>query len=174
MREAWDDLIADMQAARDVIDNPESSAPELTSRVLAEGYRYLTGFLHHGIERTFHADPRFPAFRNALSIFNKSTIENTDAIYFYAPIDGRYRYRITGRVQAHAHWRGEPRASSGPYAPQYVIFETADGKHIAIGLFENKFWKQLAEMMGGDFPELRREDYANTRLRNARITDCGY
>lgn len=127
LREAWDDLIADMQAARDVIDSPESSAPELTSRVLAEGYRYLTGFLHHGIERTFHADARFPAFRNALSIFNKSTIENTDAIYFYAPIDGRYRYRVTGRVQAHAHWRGEPRAVAGPYAPQYVIFETADG-----------------------------------------------
>ncbi len=127
LREAWDGLIADLAAARDVIDNPAASSPQATSRVLAEGYRYLAGFVHHGIERTFHADPRFPAFRNALSIFNKSTIENTDAIYFYAPIDGRYRYRVTGKVGQCGHWRGKPREGDGPFAPQYVIFETADG-----------------------------------------------
>ncbi len=127
LREAWDDLIASMQAARDVIDSPDLFAPEPTSRVLAEGYRYLAGFVHHGIERTFFADPEFPAFRNALSIFNKSTIENADAIYFYAPIDGRNRYLIKGKAADCRHWRGEPRAAHGPYAPQYLIFETANG-----------------------------------------------
>lgn len=127
LREAWDGLIADLQDARDIIDSPDRFAPEATSRVLAEGYRYLAGFVHHGIERTFHADTQFPAFRNALSVFNKSTIENADAIYFYAAIDGRDRYLIKGKAENFDHWQGKPRAKEGPYAPQYLIFETADG-----------------------------------------------
>lgn len=127
LRAAWDDLIEKLQDARDIIDSPDRFAPEATSRVLAEGYRYLAGFIHHGIERTFNADPQFPSFRNALSIFNKSTIENADAIYFYAPIDGRYRYRITGKAADFSHWQGKPRPEKGPYAPQYLIFETANG-----------------------------------------------
>ncbi|MGI9288801.1 MAG: hypothetical protein ACR2P1_25665, partial [Pseudomonadales bacterium] len=96
-------------------------------RVLAEGYRYLSGFIHHGVERAFHEDPDFPAFRNALSIFNKSTIENADAIYFYAPIDGSKRYLVKAKVEDFRHWRGESRAATGPKAPQYLIFETSDG-----------------------------------------------
>ena len=87
---AWDTLIAELQSARQAIDDPALFPPEASSRVLAEGYRYLAGFLHHGVERTFHEDADFPVFRNALSVINKSTIENPDAIYFYAPIDGFY------------------------------------------------------------------------------------
>lgn len=127
LRSAFDDLIANLQAARDTIDHPEFFPPAPSPRVLAEGYRYLAGFLHHGVERGFHEDPDFPAFRNALSIFNKSTIENCDAIYFYAPIDGRKRYRVTGRVEDFRHWRGEPRRAGVRAAPQYLIFEVATG-----------------------------------------------
>lgn len=127
LRAAWDDLIDKLQNARDIIDSSDRFAPAPSGRVLAEGYRYLTGFVHHAIERTFHADPNFPAFRNALSIFNKSTIENADAIYFYAHIDGRNRYLVKGKVADCRHWRGELRSPQGPYAPQYLIFETANG-----------------------------------------------
>jgi hypothetical protein len=127
LRQAWDDMIGELQAARDTIDNPEYFPPAATSRVLAEGYRYLAGFIHHGVERAFHEDPNFPAFRNALSIFNKSTIENSDAIYFYAPIDGRKRYLVKARLEDSRHWRGEPRLEQGPLAPQYLIFESASG-----------------------------------------------
>ncbi|MDG2304492.1 MAG: hypothetical protein P8R42_07510 [Candidatus Binatia bacterium] len=127
LRSAFDDLIGELQAARDTIDDPQYFPPSPSSRVLAEGYRYLAGFVHHGIERAFHEDPDFPAFRNALSIFNKSTIENADAIYFYAPIDGRKNYRVTGQVADSRHWRGEPRLPNGAAAPQYLIFEVATG-----------------------------------------------
>ena len=127
LRAAFDDLISDLQAARDTIDDPKYFPPELTRRNLAEGYRYLAGFVHHGLERSFYEDPDFPAFRNALSMFNKSTIENSDAIYFYSPIDGRKTYRITGRAEDARHWRGEPRLENAPIAPQYLIFETATG-----------------------------------------------
>jgi len=127
LRAAWDDLIADMQAAREVIDDPALLGPESSSRVLAEGYRYLSGFIHHGIERSFHEDPDFPAFRNALSIFNKSTIENSDAIYFYSPVDGRKNYRITANIADFRHWGGKPQAAAVPKAPQYLIFECSSG-----------------------------------------------
>ena len=127
LREAFDALIEDLRAARDTIDDPGCFPPPASPRNLAEGYRYLAGFIHHGIERSFHADPDFPAFRNALSIFNKSTIDNADAIYFYAPIDGRRTYRVSGRAEDFRHWRGAPRKTSGALAPQYLIFEVATG-----------------------------------------------
>ncbi len=127
LRAAFDHLIGTLQEARDTIDDPQYFPPAPTRRVLAEGYRYLAGFIHHGIERSFHEDPDFPAFRNALSIFNKSTIENSDAIYFYSPIDGAKNYRVSGQVEDFRHWSGAPRIADGPTAPQYLIFEVSAG-----------------------------------------------
>ena len=127
LKQAWDDMIGLMQQARDALDDPQLLPAPATSRNLAEGYRYLAGFFHHAIERAFHEDPDFPAFRNALSMFNKSTIENSDAIYFYAPIDGRKSYLIEGQVADHSHWGGGKRAETGRKAPQYLIFEVTNG-----------------------------------------------
>ena len=127
LRAAWDDLIASLQRARDAIDQPELMPPPQNARNLAEGYRYLMGFVHYGIERAFHEDPVRPHFRNALSIINRSTIDNADAIYFYAPIDGRRQYRLRGRVGDHRHWRGESAIETGPKAPFYLIFEAIEG-----------------------------------------------
>jgi hypothetical protein len=125
LRAAWDDLIGNLQLARDAIDDPTYFGPESDDRTLAEGYRYLAGFMHHAVERAFHEDPDFPVFRNALSIFNKSTIDNSDAIYFYARIDGRQRYLVRGRAEDCRHWQGLPRSEEGRKAPQYLIFETS-------------------------------------------------
>ncbi|TDG13732.1 hypothetical protein E2F43_09450 [Seongchinamella unica] len=127
LRSAFDDLLGELQVARDTIDDPGCFPPQPTDRNLAEGYRYLTGFMHHAIERCFHDDPDFPAFRNALSVVNKSTIDNSDAIYFYAGIDGRKRYRIRGNAGNHSHWQGKARSGEGPFAPQYLIFEVTTG-----------------------------------------------
>jgi crotonobetainyl-CoA:carnitine CoA-transferase CaiB-like acyl-CoA transferase len=55
--------------------------------------------------------------------------------------------------------------------PDNDIFETADGKHIAIGLFENKFWLVLAEMMAEEFPALSDPSYATNALRNQRKSE---
>ncbi len=127
LRAAWDDMIASLQQARDVIDQPQYAPPEASDRVLAEGYRYLSGFMHHAVERAFHEDPARPAFRNALSVYNKATIDNADAIYFYAPIDGRKRYKVTATLPDCRHWQGQARAEQGPLAPQYLIFEVTGG-----------------------------------------------
>ncbi len=124
---AWDELIAELDRARDAIDLPERMPAPGNDRNLAEGYRYLLGFAHSAIERAFFDDPAFPTFRHAIQIVNKATIDNADAIYFMAPIDGRSRYWIRGEVGDHRHWRGEAPLKQGRKAPQYVIFELSDG-----------------------------------------------
>jgi len=50
--------------------------------------------------------------------------------------------------------------------PDNDIFETKDDEHIAIGLFENKFWHVLVDMLKGEFPALADERFENTRKRN--------
>jgi hypothetical protein len=127
LRAAWDDLIRELERARDAIDQPELMPAPASDRNLAEGYRYLAGFVHSAIERAFHGDPRFPFFRNALSIVNKATIDNADAIYFMTRIDGRETHTIRGRVGDTRHWRGAAPAPTGRKAPQYLIFELTDG-----------------------------------------------
>jgi len=127
LRAAWDDLIADLERARDAIDHEELMPPPSSGRNLAEGYRYLMGFLHSAVERAFHEDPARPVFRNALSVVNRATIDNADAIYFYAPIDGRESYVVRGRVEDCSRWQGRPPPPSGRLAPHYVIFEASAG-----------------------------------------------
>jgi hypothetical protein len=127
LRGAWDDLIGSLERARDAIDQPDLMPAPPNDRILAEGYRYLMGFVHSAIERAFHGDPRHPTFRNALSIINRATIDNPDAIYFYAPIDGRETTLISGRVGDCREWRGESPPETGRKAPHYVIFEASSG-----------------------------------------------
>ena len=85
LRAAWDDMIQSLQEARNAIDQPELMPAPSNDRNLAEGYRYLMGFVHSAVERAFHEDPARPGFRNALSIINRGTIDNADAIYFMPP-----------------------------------------------------------------------------------------
>ncbi|MBW2233053.1 MAG: hypothetical protein JRH17_21940 [Deltaproteobacteria bacterium] len=127
LRAAWDDMIASIERARDAIDQPELMPAPQNARSLAEGYRYLMGFVHSAVERAFHEDPARPHFRNALSIINRATIDNADAIYFFAPIDGRDSYLIQGQVEDPREWRGEEPPAIGRKAPHYVIFEASQG-----------------------------------------------
>ncbi len=127
LRAAWDDLISSLESARDAVDQPELMPAPPNDRNLAEGYRYLIGFVHSAVERAFHEDPVHPSFRNALSIVNRATIDNADAIYFYAPIDGREQTLIRGQAEDSREWRGETPPETGRKAPHYVIFETSAG-----------------------------------------------
>lgn len=110
LRAAYNDLLDNLNRARDAIDSPDLHAPPETERGLAEGYRYLLGFTFGAIERAFCEDPDFPYFRRAIQPVDKATIDNADALYLSAAIDGDKSYRVRGRLVA-------------PKAPQYLIFE---------------------------------------------------
>ncbi len=127
LRAAWDDLIAELQRARDAIDDPTLYPPPASDRNLAEGYRYLMTLLYCGIERGFFEDPKFPYVRRAIQAISKATIDNADAIYFSMPIDGNASYWLRGSARDTRHWRGEPRAKTGRVAPHYLIFECTTG-----------------------------------------------
>lgn len=128
LRAAWDEMIDRLGRARDALESPELHAPpDAGPRDLAEGYRYLLGFVYSAVERAFFGDAAFPYFRRGIQIVDKATIDNADAMYLSTPVDGRYTYRITGRVQDWRHWRGQSPASTGPIAPQYVIIEAHTG-----------------------------------------------
>jgi hypothetical protein len=125
LRDAFDHMIENFQAARDAIDTPALFPVPATDRNLAEGYRYVMGFMLNGIERALN-DPLYPRFRRAIQPMNRSTIDNADAVYLATEIDGNHSYRIRGKALDTRHWRGEE-PLEGPRAPQYVIFELASG-----------------------------------------------
>ncbi len=113
LRGAWTDMIDALTRARDAVDSAELHAPPVTDQSLADGYRYLLGFVFSGIERGLCEDPEFPYFRRAIQPVDKATIDNADALYLSACIDGTKSYRIRGRLV--------------PKAPQYIIFEAHSG-----------------------------------------------
>jgi hypothetical protein len=127
LRAAWDEMMVDLGKARDAIDQPELMPVPPSDRNLADGYRYLLGFVHSAIERAMFDSVEAPAVRKVISLINKGTIDNADAIYFAAAIDGRFSYLLRGNVGDSRHWRGEDPVSSGLKAPQYLIFELSDG-----------------------------------------------
>lgn len=111
LRAAWIDMIDALNRARDAVDSAELHAPPVTAQGLADGYRYLLGFVFSGIERAFFEDPDYPYFRRAIQPQDKATIDNADALYLSASIDGAKNYRVTVRLADRAK------------APQYIIFE---------------------------------------------------
>lgn len=66
---------------------------------------------------------------------------------------------------AHEVCEGDPQRM--PFVmPDNDVFATSDGQHLAIGLFENKFWVDLAQLLADEFPELSEPQYATTKQRN--------
>ena len=59
LRAAWEDFERSMAEARDCLDVPDRMPAPASDRLLAEGYRYLMGYMHAAIERAFRrAAPR--------------------------------------------------------------------------------------------------------------------
>jgi hypothetical protein len=127
LRAAWDTLIARLCEARDGIDDPGRWPPPATPRNLAEGYRYVLGFLYGSLARGLGPTTEFPHFVRVIQPLNRSTIDNADATYLAAPIDGRHSYTIRGRAGDTQHWRGQAPATDRRKAPHYVIFQTPSG-----------------------------------------------
>jgi hypothetical protein len=127
LRRTWDEMLGRIGEARNVIDDPALWPPPASPRNLAEGYRYVLGFLYGTLSRCLGPTVEFPCFIRAIQPLNRSTIDNADAIYLTAPIDGNRSYTIRGRAGDTRHWRGEAPVTQGRKAPHYVIFEAPSG-----------------------------------------------
>jgi len=127
LRAAWDAFLASLNEARDSIDDPRRWPPPATPRSLAEGYRYVLGFLYGSLSRSLGPTAEFPYFLRVIQPLNRSTIDNADATYLAAPIDGRYSYTIRGRAGDTSAWRGGVAPAGRRKAPHYVIFQTPSG-----------------------------------------------
>lgn len=49
--------------------------------------------------------------------------------------------------------------------PENDLFETLDGRHLAMGILENKFWVNLCEVLGDEYPALRDQRFATRPQR---------
>lgn len=127
LRKAWDDMLARLGEARDAIDTPALWPPPASPRNLAEGYRYVLGFMYGSMARCLGPTVEYPYFVRAIQPLNRSTIDNSDAIYLVCPIDGNYSYTIRGRTGDTRHWRGEAPITKGRKAPHYVFIQTPSG-----------------------------------------------
>ncbi|HKT95526.1 MAG TPA: CoA transferase [Paraburkholderia sp.] len=52
--------------------------------------------------------------------------------------------------------------------PDNDLFETADGRHLALGIMENKFWQSLGERLGAEYPALASPGFASRPQRQKR------
>ncbi|SMG00644.1 CaiB/BaiF CoA transferase family protein [Burkholderia singularis] len=70
---------------------------------------------------------------------------------------------------APAAWAARKRgADASPLVmPDNDLFETADGRHLALGILENKFWIALRDALGDEFPVLADERF-ETRIGRQR------
>ncbi len=63
-----------------------------------------------------------------------------------------------GAWSARAHAGGA--AAAATVMPDNDLFETADGRHLTLGILENKFWLNLRDALGQQFSWLRNERFA--------------
>jgi hypothetical protein len=65
---------------------------------VAEATRALMHLLQGGLALQFERAPERPAFRRIVTPTRKFTGDNADAIYYDAPVSGKYAYRVRGNI----------------------------------------------------------------------------
>ncbi|MAT93362.1 MAG: hypothetical protein CME59_12245 [Halioglobus sp.] len=113
-----------MAEAEQALLAPENHPPEPTSRVLADGYRYMLAHINREIEMNLRNDPRFPEFFRSMDMLRKWTGENPDTMYLKAPIDASGYYRVVFEAQDTAEWRRPALRVEAEKAPRLVTFQT--------------------------------------------------
>lgn len=65
---------------------------------VADAHRALMHMIEGGIKTYFESDATRPRFQRIVGPTRKFTGDNADAIYYDAPVDPRYEYRVRGRM----------------------------------------------------------------------------
>ena len=70
---------------------------------IAQGTRALLHMLQGGLDSYFECEPSHPEFRRIVATNKKFTGDNADAIYYDAPVNPAFAYRVTGRIDGAAY-----------------------------------------------------------------------
>ncbi|CAA9384902.1 CaiB/BaiF CoA-transferase family protein [uncultured Nocardioides sp.] len=104
--------------------------------------------------------PHFPA--NLLGDFGGGST--------YLVVDGTAHLNAIAVTMAATGLQREERASGllDGGTPYYDVYETADGRHMAVGALEPRFWAELVRLLALDLPD--RDDPANHPVIRAALT----
>jgi len=95
---AWRELLAGLgELDSTFLEGPRAVGDELG---VVDGYRMIATILSVAFDTYLFAEPTRPVFIEAVSPFRRDRRwggDNTDAYYFYAPIDPSRTYRVTGQ-----------------------------------------------------------------------------
>lgn len=107
---AWDAFCDQLKVAGKIVLD-ESVPDNDIDRV--EGYRYLARLTRCALESYLEsADNRAPEFRRPVHETIKMGMDNPDNVYLSAPVDSRYRYRVSG-TRGTVHYLGFGTQSGG-------------------------------------------------------------
>ncbi|WP_101757743.1 DUF1214 domain-containing protein [Oceanicoccus sp. KOV_DT_Chl] len=101
-RTALKDLISLLQEVDDRWSGPEWNLN--SAEDVAASHRALMHILEAGLVGFFEQDVRCPNFRRIVTPSRKLTGDNSDAIYFDAPVSADYTYVVHGTVQRSAYF----------------------------------------------------------------------
>ena len=98
---AWQEFCDALKDVGGLVLDPRAPADPLDR---AEGYRFLMRLVRYGFENFLeYADPLAPVLHRGNHETLKIVHENPDNLYLGARVDGRYRYRVWGRLGS-ASW----------------------------------------------------------------------
>ncbi|MBK7952285.1 MAG: hypothetical protein IPK00_26920 [Deltaproteobacteria bacterium] len=91
----WEDFCDGLKAAGAIVLAADTPADPV---LRAEGWRYLTRLTRAALETFVEAsDAQAPQFQRTTGPTIKMGMDNPDNVYLNAPVNGNFRYEITGR-----------------------------------------------------------------------------
>jgi hypothetical protein len=169
---SWEEFCDTLKAAGSIVLD-EHSPEDPFDR--AEGFRYLTRLTRAALETFIEAsDPRAPEFQRTAHETVKMGMDNPDNVYMNAPVNGSYRYRITGN-RGTVHYLGFG-TQAGNYGSTGSLDTTGylEAKDMEIGP-DGRFEIQVSqERQPGNWlpmsPDTRMLAVRQTRLDHANET----
>ncbi len=96
-RDAFANLLTTLAEVEQGYLGPDSGITQ--PQDIADGERFLMHILETGLHHWLEADPERPTFKRYVTADRKLLGDNPDALYYFAPIRGDRRYRITGNLR---------------------------------------------------------------------------
>jgi crotonobetainyl-CoA:carnitine CoA-transferase CaiB-like acyl-CoA transferase len=128
-----------------------------------------------GIPPTLIADigaGSYPAVVNILLALRRRDATGQGCFIDIAMTDNLFTFLFWGLAMGHGTgtWPRAGREQLTGGSPRYRIYRTADGRHLAVGALEDKFWQAFCAIAG--IPEALRDDARDPEATMAAVTQA--